>query len=534
MALSIPNTIKPGKNSFPTSPKTVREWLTGIQPLRDNKSIKVLYRGLKHSNRLENSARNRLEIADMLEPPIRSALSRLEEHFLGQSLPLPKKSAQARSLYEAILAEQAITWKLVVNDTYASLLPGQGKTRAVGIYKSLRCLSKLIECHLSMCSPLPAKILEDGNTLFQFALKSNLTDSRNPEENISGRNEWSIENAFCYMSLLSLFDSRYQRLRQIPLVCDYLADNASLLSISSIDNLPIELDSVFGVFLDQDSKPIQLDYVNKSDDANLAVIDLAPLIAVIDKSIGQQRNNRSYTLENETVSSTALVNLKNSFEKNRKRKSARAIILKSVNVEIGLQNIVSLFRYEEDIPYRYPESPLSARKNVHWPIRTIEAEGSWSIINKSLHGLCLKWKGRGTTNTNTGEPVVIRVDSPNATRQWRVGLVRWMQLVAEDELHVGIEFIPGKKVSATHLGNPDDEQNFSERGCLIVQQPADSEATGELVIAPANVFSQGAVLETDSLDQYELIGKTAYTQAVDIFTVTQVPTDLSKPAIQNH
>ena len=87
MSLVIPTRKTPANNSFPTSPEGVQSWLQDLQPLNSGESQRHLYRGLRHSNRLESNNRNRVEVLKILEPAVDQVLDELAGLYFEQPLP---------------------------------------------------------------------------------------------------------------------------------------------------------------------------------------------------------------------------------------------------------------------------------------------------------------------------------------------------------------------------------------------------------------------------------------------------------------
>ena len=149
MSLVIPTRKAPAQDSFPTSPEEVQRWLQQIQPLTSGESQRLLYRGLRHSNRLESNNRNRVDVLKILEPATDQVLDNLAAMYFEQPLPLPRKPLNAHQLASGLLRELGYAWKIVVHDTYSSLLGGQSGLRSLAIFHALRVLGKTI-LHLSL------------------------------------------------------------------------------------------------------------------------------------------------------------------------------------------------------------------------------------------------------------------------------------------------------------------------------------------------------------------------------------------------
>jgi len=174
MSLQIPTRKSAGKTSFPTSPAGVEDWLRNLDVSDSGSWIQDLYRGLKHSNRLEVKSLSRVEILKLMEPYVDDALDQLASMYFQQPLPLSKKISNVHQLGSSLLQELGFAWKIVVQDTYSTLLQGQNGVRAQAILRALRVLAKNILHHSLVYSPVPEGILADANTLYRMAEKSDI------------------------------------------------------------------------------------------------------------------------------------------------------------------------------------------------------------------------------------------------------------------------------------------------------------------------------------------------------------------------
>ena len=522
MALSIPNRKKPGANSFPTDPDGVQEWLTSLVPISRMENVRALYRGLKHSNRLETSNQHRMRIAQLFGPVVDDASAWLHDQFADQSLPLPKRSKLSFQLVIELLRELAFTYKIIVNDTYASLLPGPSKDRADAIYKALAAFARLIECHLSVHMQTPPQILQDANTLYGFALKSKLTDATNADSGSLTQEDLSIEKLYIYIQLLSLSSPYCVRQRQIPLLCRYLAKQSVKLSLlTSADEIAHKSHS-FSIHLDQDTRPQPLRYSNLSAAKDILLLDTKPLIDDIDRTIDRTSGTTNALFEAETLSRPTLTELRESLLKERDRKSARGILRKQMYAKSGIKEITASLHYNPlNIPTHIDFGIPSYETSDHWPRRPANQERAWTVINENRLGACLQWSDGGTTDSEIGEVIALRQVNAGADEPWVIGFVRWIRMIDIDTVQLGIKYF-ARNAKPVAANNRDAGAVDISRECLLAKFNSNNTELVSL-IAPPLAFHESELVQTGENSQHQLDQKIASTPMCDVFIVSEVP-----------
>ena len=110
MDLRIPTQAAPEKDSFPGTPRKVKKWLSELQTNELGETTRhttthKLYDALKHSNRLVNETRARIEVMELFRPVARTICDNLLKRYSRQGLPLPEKVRSIFDLNIALLTE---------------------------------------------------------------------------------------------------------------------------------------------------------------------------------------------------------------------------------------------------------------------------------------------------------------------------------------------------------------------------------------------------------------------------------------------
>lgn len=532
MTLSIPNRKKPGQNSFPTEPEGVQQWLTGLLPVQTMENVRALYRGLKHSNRLETDNEHRIEIAELFSPVVDEATVWLKDQFADQSLPLPKKSKLCFQLVTELLTEMAFAYKIIVNDSLSSLLPGPSKERSNAIFKALHALAQQTEYHMHVHMEASSQILQDANTLYGYALKSKITAATYTPPNPNTEPGVTIEKLFIYVQLLSLSSPYNVRQRQTPLLCQFLLQQSVQLNLQDADQEAENPDQTFCIHLEQDSRAQLLRYTDVNTNRNnILLLDCKPLIENIDAAINRTSATTSALFEAETLSKSTLSELRESLLRERDRKSARAIMHRQIHTKTGIKEISASLSYNPlNIPLQSNQGALAANANDHWPSRPANQDRAWTVINENRMGACLEWNDGGTTDTEVGEVVALRQVNAGADEPWVIGFVRWVRLLDLDRVQLGIKYF-AKNAQPVAANNRDADALDISRDCLLAKFNSNNLELVSL-IAPPLAFHESELIRTGENSHHQLNQKIASTPMCDVFIVNEVapPEEAEAPA----
>ena len=504
MSLVIPTRKTPANNSFPTSPEGVQSWLQDLQPLNSGESQRHLYRGLRHSNRLESNNRNRVEVLKILEPAVDQVLDELAGLYFEQPLPLPRKPLNAHQLATGLLRELSYAWKIVVHDTYSSLLGGQSGLRSLAIFHAMRVLGKTILHHSLVYAPIPVGLLHDANTLFKLAEESKFESlplaiesphSEDPEE-------WTIRQAYVHVQLLALASLQTHRRRQIPLLSDFLESISEQVELTtSKNNYPLH-EKWLAIHLEQDT-PAQLwqQYAPESR-KHLRAINVGDIMVQIHRAERLAPDSLAWEMESSVLRRHSLHNLSLQMVDATARQHQRMICRQTVAAKAGLKEIHALLVHE---------SPSSEDNDI--PLMRLSVE-NWHIINRSDNGLCLQWTSGRSSEIQVGELVSIvaePAESENSSsaalanadtllenQQVSIGTVVWINYEHDEQFTCGVELL-ARRASAVMVEGTTSNTRGSKLECLLCVEKFDNSRNGQDEDAPADQRQRAASLKERTL-----------------------------------
>ena len=127
MQLTVPQRTRAEDGSFPINPEGVSQWLKSLNPLVSNSDAKEIYRGLKHSNRLQNDADQRRAVLSCFIPVLRELQAHLAELTQAQPLPLTREFARSARLADALYREEAFAFKILLTQSPEPLADDAGR-----------------------------------------------------------------------------------------------------------------------------------------------------------------------------------------------------------------------------------------------------------------------------------------------------------------------------------------------------------------------------------------------------------------------
>lgn len=495
MSLVIPTRKAPADDSFPTSPEEVQRWLHQIQPLTSGENQRLLYRGLRHSNRLESNNRNRVDVLKILEPAIDQVLDDLAGMYFEQPLPLPRKPLNAHQLASGLLRELGYAWKIVVHDTYSSLLGGQSGLRSLAIFHAMRVLGKTILHHSLVYAPVPAGLLQDANTLFHMAEESEIQNLPLQIEHphSEGPENWTIRQAYVHVQLLSLASLQTHRRRQIPLLSDFLESISEQVELSvPKPKYPLH-EKWLAIHIKQDT-PAQLcqQYAPESR-SYLRAFNVGEIMVQIHRAERLAPDSLAWEMESSVLRRNSLHSLSSQLVEAAARQHQRMICRETVEAKAGLKEIHALLVHES------PGNGNNGNQDLSLTRLSVE---NWQVVNRSDTGMCLQWDSGRSSDVQVGELVSIVDQTPARTsgRNNRadpfednnpvtIGTVVWISYEENDQLICGVELL-ADRASAVLVEGTTSNTRGSRLECLLCHEQPATTLRGTKLIAPPHTFQE--------------------------------------------
>ncbi|MDO6459278.1 hypothetical protein Q4485_01055 [Granulosicoccaceae sp. 1_MG-2023] len=579
MNLIIPSRHKPTNDSFPTAPRKVRQWLAELYPVTSANSTRVLLRGLKHCNRLENTPKHRLEILDQFRPVVEELIHNAVSQYVGHNLPLSNREQNSFSLVITLLQELAFGYKIIVADSETATNAPAGKVRNPALYYAMEAVHELALRHLQVYQDIPAEVWQDCNALYAIAERLGVSrrdiaaDLRLPDH-VS-----SIEQWFIATHLLKLSDAHSLRRGQIFLLKDFIARHIEQTYLFDPANEPSDGKLLKAVDISGKAACDQLRFMDTANRQSLRAINLDHFVTTLEAEISNSPGSVSALYEADVLTSESLKRLHKSLQPNHRRASARAFYHQKTDVLHGLKEIYASFRYA-DVPVSPASAPaeelklsveggLPSKQNrngdfITHPARdnrsnadpwsgnkttladaddfsaalaasSVPAQrGEWLMMNQSEGGVALQWAGIGSPHVSVGELMAVLVRQPGKNeKQWMMGTITWLRVSAEQTMQCGLTHL------ATHARPVLVERTKGSHNSITTQTEAllarpVAEPDECCLILPAYMFHNGELVHIrgeQEVEHYRLTDKLESTGSFALFAAQLTGTSKTKAAL---
>ncbi len=551
MKLNIPEQSAPSKDDFPNHPRKVKKWLAELKRANMGEFTRQIYNNLMKLNRQSMSVKHRLEDMEMLREPTRHIFLHLHKHFINRTLPLPAKSLKIVNLSQALLAEMAIGYKIIIFEAANDLSKVDNKTFMTACERSLHYLSEMLLRASQVYTAAPKGIWWDIHHIYAYAEQKNL-HVKKVKDNEAINQTTTVENYYKHILLFSL--SRPNALRQSDAERVYkcLADwaNQTTLSANPVSN---KLNRYFCSRINTDMPPNCISEEDLKGLNNIRAIDTDDLVKSLKPHLSNESSFNSTMAIGDQVSQETLRTLMISWSLCAKRRFSRASREGDIKVAIGLSTIFQTLTKEAEPPSKAKEKKpghmfsLESISDTHRADKDIFAQQDssffithpnmkaeqdssadawdmvakgraltetyaqelqtqhdemgeihkenpdihWKISNVSAGGYCLQWDSDHPSKAQVGEIIAVREKEPDHTYQWRVGVIRWMQFTHKNGLEIGVQVLSPKLITCTvRRLKRKDEAPFE---CLMlpgikpIQQPS-------TLLLPAHAFKKNDVL----------------------------------------
>lgn len=417
MQLSVPQRTVADAGSFPTDPDDVALWLKGLRPLDSESDMREIYRGLKHSNRLHNTVDQRRAVLSCFIPVLQELHNHFNELTHAQPLPLTREFSRYARLAYSLLREEAFGYKILLTD---SKDPVADDARC-----AMRALAHLAVSIAHTYRPIPEVLIKDANQLYSLAEAHQFLAS-DPSNDLV-----SLEEHYHFILLVSIADLLQQRVRQLPLVLDFIRTCACDIVLQQHEHGAVLQATDYLVNLAQGARPVPALSTLANADARFRCFSIAQTLNHIDRHSARIRASVSSVLGGDTLERQSLARLHVALSRSRHRRSARKVSCINRQVVFGHKEVCA------HLQYRHTE--------------TSDAEHSvWIESNASAQGMCLENILCRAGLVQVGELVsVTELQSPfpaeRATESTKVdallGVVRWVRSLDSGGIRMGVEFL---------------------------------------------------------------------------------------------
>ncbi len=488
MLLTVPQRTVADTGSFPVDPLGVAEWLNSLEGLTSAGDAREVYRGLKHSNRLHNDVDRRRAVLSCFTPVLHELHDQLSELTQAQPLPLTHEFAQSAKLRNSLLREEVFAFKLLLTDSK--------KPIADDARRAMHALARQAESMIKSYRDMPIGILQDAHQLYVHAKEHQLLDKATSSEHstfngidLNGEadsdNSSSLIDHYRYILLLHVADLRQQRVRQLPLLLEFLRENAKEIHFRKYDSTLAD-GTLYAIDLDRTSIPEPARSLIPGDISSREYFSLKPVVKLIEKRIKSIQPDQSSILGSDTLERQSLRRLHLSLTRSRKRRSARLICHESSNIYFGYKEITTALMLG---------STSSENQNGG------EASPTWTIKNRSPQGCMISHSNCRAGRVQVGDIVSIgeHTSTPDeASTKTNIGIVRWMHSSGENKIEAGVEFL-ARKVLPVSIKKQNAEKDIAEKAMIIACKV--EQKVLQTILLPAYLYHTGDNLEATQGDK---------------------------------
>ncbi len=272
-------------NSY--SPRQIQSWLAALPRANTGEMAKQIYTRLSQSNGMKLDPSIRLKFLLALQPEIERLYNNLEQHFHHTSASLPPKQTKIAELARAMLNEQALAYKAIIEKHLKDLKVSiNKKLLGSAMTYAMYYLSRLIgHCYQLYLTP-PKRLWQELHTLFQLAEFNNL--DRTSVSLPKPKKEASLRNIYKSSLLLALCNPNQLRTADFWSIQFDALDLSKKISLTpSISVIPIGEEYEFVVNLRSNSAPFHRSLLTENNDHNYLGISVQKLLLFLQSCLEQ-------------------------------------------------------------------------------------------------------------------------------------------------------------------------------------------------------------------------------------------------------
>ncbi len=537
--LTVRSQTIPNQNLSNYSPENTRSWIADLPRANIGETAKQIYTRLCTSNKQSIKPELRSGLLMAMQPEIERLHHNLEAHYLKSSISLTTKQKKISELTRALLNEQALGFKAIVdyyisNPDNAKSKKLLGSSLAYGVYYISRLIGSCYQLYLSP----PSSLWKELHQLFNIALENNLDNWKieipKPEILVS------LKTIYKSSLLLAMSHPNELRIKDFWTIQFGSLDFAKKIRLSKKFDDSIE----YVVNLNSAAAPFHRSLMTKELSNKHLGINVQPLLFYLQTQIGNTTTEKKSSLSPNLVRHliTAIGNMAT-------RAFSRIPSTDSIEVAIGLAATHALIEKgsiladsdldtsndaltalagslknvqvldTEDTMQRAPDAVANkppdsfdkiylpkappAHQEQEQPLKTPpKLSGALpkdyrlvpaAVLDISPGGYRLKLAGELPKQTQTDEIIGLLESDEEGGHQWNIGIIRWIQRTSTSELSAGIQLIsPNAKPIFTRIKTTAKTTNTDHRSLLLPSLPHIGQPA--TIITPTLPYEVGKII----------------------------------------
>jgi hypothetical protein len=480
--LNIPEQTQTTLTFCDPTTKQVKAWVDSLPMANIGETSRQLYHAIIEFNQLKITDAVRLELLDMIRPPIHFVCQQLNNRYLYQGVVLDEQQRKVANLAQALQTHLAIGYKIVVQHQMDQT--GTSSKQKASLAKAIqRVMTELMPAILrsyQLYIQTPMGIWQEIHQLYQIASAFNLQNEvfNDPMEST----QLSIQQVYLKIILMGACQPNQLLQRELSDVYAALTKWVAFLSIDEV----ADDKSVLVINPEVDSAPQYRYLIKKSNLSDYLGVNVLPLVRVLHadhKTLSAANRINNPLVVDEKFNLGLLEHLIQSWGGMKQRSFSRTPATGDVTIAVGLT--ATHFHIAAGVGFyallygsgghsnnpfmgavssRFSAADAESVKVQHdiWS-SSFDAEGasnsagaaddpiefpadkeedypkySGQLVNLSPRGYCIQWADAPAPNLKTGEIVAIKEDQ---LPHWNLGVVRWIRQGKEIGTQMGIELL---------------------------------------------------------------------------------------------
>lgn len=556
MEIRLPERSKPGRGAFPTSRLGLRGWLRAFAESGSRARVEKLLAGLHELHSLALPPRKRLRVIRKLYPAARPILDDLARRVSGQSLPLPARTRETLQQYLRLLDHLARQMDAVVADEISGGRPAR-KRVALAAHTALALRGELLLGCAQVYSVPPKDFWRSVHAVFTTAEGAGAAQQR--VRPLSGEKE-RVSPQREYARILLFAVARTEGLPRGEIRPLFLRLGQWSLA-ARMDGGDSVIESAHGVIHfdpDQPQPPSLRAGGQYGGEAGPRTLSVAPVVEGLETLERRSADSDTAVADPQSLRHHTVRQLLTTFRQNTVRSdNDRRAEDQNVDAEVSLRAIQQRLGFvleEESTPKQPVKRSPSLTSSASLALQTIDDDspagdsgfvthpghdrmtgaasawdavsrgrpdqvsagvngaangaaepatpGAWKLADTSADGFRLDWACDQPSRATVGELIALRQPVNDGSKQWHLGVIRWLRFVDQHRFQLGAERIHGQPRPASVRREPANpnrkrrrEKEHAEPAILIPGR-RDAGKPASLLL-PAHMFHAGEVVEVD-------------------------------------
>ena len=508
MAKALPERHAPGKSSFATESKALREWIDHLPLANPSATARLLLTALREMNQLRLDPSQRVAALETLRDPTTQVIGSLDRTVNADTFPLPAPKQQLGQQISDFDRELALGYTALVHDICApaGAVPFmRGKAVTLALVRAIQHYGALLYRAYVLYQTPPPGVWQMLHDLFRFAVAVRL-DEKPVADPLKSGVEANVRGAYMHALLYALsnpyrFTQRenaeiYQLTRMLAGYCELRPGRAPEGAIA----VQVESDIGPGYLPEEREVPVdgvwafQISGLTRFLDGEMAALPAgADAVPFVLKGAAPLRMD------------LALVEkLSHGWSGTAGRGHTRLPAGHRLDCVIGLHAVHYVLCENMDF-----DAFLRSIRGVAISLRESDRIAAWTssptaetarlmrhgvrVLDQSLSGYRLQWDKLDGVRVKVGELLALAPPAEAGDMQdWMIGSIRWLRFHSHDAMEAGVELLSRHAVP---VGLRSFDENGAPRapmrGLLLDPLAGDVSVASQTILAP-HLFDRAA------------------------------------------